>query len=125
MENKQIQPQNWFLTVILEGLQRLMCLSLESQPAAEVIPGTASAWVEALWPGKVWLEERDVPRIREAFRQLSLRSTRWPAPAQFMEALPRSGGEVALKLKKMETDAERAKAAVHVSEILEKLNPLH
>jgi hypothetical protein len=105
----------------VDGITRLLCLSLEGQPAAEVIQGTVSSWADAIWPGKVWLEDRDTPRIRESFRVLARTCRRWPTPSQFLEAYPRGESPV-LKLKKIESDDDRAKASRHISDILKKLN---
>lgn len=46
------------------------------------------AWVEALNCNRVWDQDRDAPRFREAFRTLAANSTRWPAPVDFVAALP-------------------------------------
>lgn len=70
-------------------MQKLFCLGLERTPAAEVIPGTAQAWHEALTGGRKWDEARDTPRIRAAFRTLAATRDSWPAPRHFLDALPR------------------------------------
>jgi hypothetical protein len=46
------------------------------------------AWVDALNCNRVWDQDRDTPRFREAFRTLAANSTRWPAPVDFIAALP-------------------------------------
>ena len=70
-------------------MQKLLPLSLERAPAAELIEGSALAWCEAIGRGKRWDEGRDAPRFREAFRSLMGRCRSWPAPIDFLEALPR------------------------------------
>jgi hypothetical protein len=70
-------------------MQKLLPLSLESTPAAEVLPGTALAWHEVLVHGRQWEPERDRTRMRDAFRTLAGRHRRWPAPIDFLDALPR------------------------------------
>lgn len=80
---------DWLLDEILTGMQKLLCLGLERQPAAEVLPGTAAAWVEALTVKRAWDRERDTPRIRSAFVTLAKQRRSWPLPADFDEALPR------------------------------------
>jgi hypothetical protein len=79
----------WLLDLIAEGMQKLFCLGLERTPAAEVIPGTAQAWHEALTAGRKWSEARDTARIRAAFVTLAATRETWPAPRQFLDALPR------------------------------------
>lgn len=79
---------DWLKAEILTGVQRLLCLGLEGQPAAEVIPGTVGAWCEALESSRAWCPQRDPPRIRTAFTALLRTRTRWPTPADFLTALP-------------------------------------
>lgn len=80
---------DWVRNEMITGIQRLLCLGLEGQPAAEVIPGTVAAWCEAFDRGRLAEVDRDIPRMREAFSALLARSRRWPAPVEFIEALPR------------------------------------
>src|SRR6185312_7622939 len=84
---------DWVLEEILTGMQKLLPLSLESTPASEVMQGTALAWHEVLVHGRAFDQARDLPRFREAFRTLAGRQRRWPAPVDFLEALPRIGRE--------------------------------
>lgn len=76
----------WLLVELASGLQRLACLSLDRTPAAEILTGTATAWLEALTDSRTWDESRDTPRIRQAFTTLARTSRRWPAPAEFLTA---------------------------------------
>lgn len=71
------------------GLQKLACLSLDRTPAAEVLPGTAQAWMEAITDGRTWSEGRDTGRVQSAFRTLGRTARRWPSPAEFLDAMPR------------------------------------
>lgn len=70
------------------GLQKLSCLSLDRTPAAEILSGTAQAWMEAITDGRAWDRNRDAERVATAFRTLARTARRWPAPADFLEALP-------------------------------------
>lgn len=72
----------------------------------ETIAGTGAAWFEALEHGRAWNEERDVPRIREAFTKLMGTATQWPSPAKLIESLPAIVEKPALPAKTF-TDAER------------------
>lgn len=45
-------------------------------------------WVQALTKNRVWEQEPDAPRFREAFVILAQTRRQWPAPADFMEAIP-------------------------------------
>lgn len=68
---------------------RLVTLGLEGQPAAEVIPATVKVWAETICRNRVFNRVTDDVRIREAFRVLAETCRRWPAPRDFIEALPR------------------------------------
>lgn len=47
------------------------------------------AWVEVARQGRSWDEQRDTPRIRQAFVTLASTREQWPAPRHFLDALPR------------------------------------
>ena len=78
----------WLELEILTGLQKLSCLSLDRTPAAEILSGTAQAWAEAVTDGREWDERRDAQRMRTAFVTLARTVRRWPAPADFLDAMP-------------------------------------
>jgi len=78
----------WLLDEVLNGLQKMFCLSLDRTPAAEMLPGTAQAWLEAITDGKAWQKGRDKGRIEAGFRTLARIARRWPAPAEFLDVLP-------------------------------------
>lgn len=121
MQTKQL-VEPWFQDLILEGLQKLLCLGLERQPAAEMIPGTALAWEEALWPGRAWNEERDTPRIQQAFKNLVKQCRQWPVPAQFFDVFPRFEAKV-LKLPSPKNDDVRKREMQRIQEILRGVAP--
>ena len=102
---------DWLEVEILAGLQRLACLSLDRTPAAEMLPGTAQAWIEALTDGRAWDRERDEQRVRRAFVVLSKTVRRWPAPVEFVEALPRPE-QLALAKQPIPADPQRAAAEI-------------
>lgn len=79
---------DWLLDEVATGLQKLMTLSLESTPAADMIAATGMTWVEAISAGRAFDRQLDAPRIRAAFRILEGRCTRWPAPRELLEAMP-------------------------------------
>lgn len=54
----------------------------------DLIEGTAAMWVEALTDDRVWDQQLDGPRFRKAFVKLSQTRRQWPAPADFLEAMP-------------------------------------
>lgn len=72
----------------MTGFQKLLCLGMERQPAAEVLPGTVAAWMEALQHRLAWDQVRDAPRIRKAFVTMAATRRTWPQPMDLVEALP-------------------------------------
>ncbi|MBQ7625897.1 MAG: hypothetical protein IJS87_02390 [Rhodocyclaceae bacterium] len=105
MQNNQ-HPEPWFSQRIQRGLTSLLALRLESAPPADAVAATARVWEFALWPGRVWDEDADAGRIGEAFRQLALTQTHWPAPAAFLRVLPARAPVPALAAPKL-TPEER------------------
>ena len=80
----------WLVAEVAEGIQRLLVLRLDGCPPADAVEAVALAWADALMVrGGAWREDLDAPRLREAFRRLAAHSTRWPAPAQLWEHLPK------------------------------------
>lgn len=97
-------------------MQKLLPLSLESTPAAEVMAGTALAWHEVFVHGRNFEASRDRPRFREAFRTLAARQRRWPAPVDFLEALPRIEAPRVVE-SRIDSDASRTIGARHIGDI--------
>ncbi len=78
-----------------------------------MLPGTANAWTDAITDGKAWDEVLDAPRFRRAFVTLSKIVRRWPAPAEFLEAMP-PREQLALTKQTIKADPERAKRAMEI-----------
>lgn len=95
-------------------------MSLERTPAAEILPGTVEAWTEVLTDRREWDQERDTPRIREAFRTLARHRRTWPVPVDFTEALPVHRNEW-VSLPKATPTPEHAAAIM--AEIRQRLAP--
>lgn len=89
-------PAPWFEKRIRRGLAALVTLRLDSHPPADTVEATAKVWGQSLWPGRDWDETRDAARIGEAFRQIALHETRWPAPATFLRHLPARAPQASL-----------------------------
>lgn len=89
-------------------------MGLERTPAAEILPGTAEAWCEAVATGRVFDRDLDTARIRRAFVTLAGTRTSWPAPLHFIEALPQ---REQLALTKQPIPADPARAAAAVEEV--------
>lgn len=80
----------WLQDAILDGLQGLLVLALEGQPAREVISGTHDAWCEAVALNRDLRLQRDLPRLRLAFATLRATVRRWPSPREFTDILDRT-----------------------------------
>lgn len=111
--------ETWIHDEILDGLSKLLCLSLERSPAADMIAGTAAAWVEAVTFGRKWVESRDRQRFRAAFITLANTREQWPAPKHFIEAMPAAPAPLALAREhKPASSGAAARAAEAVAAIL-------
>lgn len=67
--------------LILNRMQRLLCLGLESTPASELIEGTASVWIDRL-------ARIDAAKLTAAFDVIEKTAMRWPTPAAIIAAIP-------------------------------------
>ena len=83
------QHEQWFMTELATGLQKLIALSLQNTPAMETIQLTAASWAETLWAAPIaWNEPVDRARIRAAFVRMMRDIERWPAPKHLLQYLP-------------------------------------
>lgn len=115
----------WLVAEMAEGFQRLVLLRLEGSPSADSIPGVAMAWADAMMVvGIAWDEAQDVPRLKMAFRLLSARLDRWPAPKHLLEALPARPEPLKLAAPPA-TEADRERARVMLAGIAKKLRMNH
>lgn len=85
-----MSKQGWLKREIKDGMQALVALGLEGQPAAEILPRTADIWLLAIERSSCGcnIEAIDAPRIREGFARLFPDLRRWPVPAQLVEKIP-------------------------------------
>ena len=117
-------PAPWFVRRIRRGLAALVALRLDGHPAADMVEATAQVWVQALWPTRAWAQDLDNARIGEAFRQITLNETRWPAPAVFLRHLPARAPVAALpapKLSAAEKEANKARLAKMIAQLSGKM----
>ena len=85
-------------------------MGLDRTPATDLINGTVLAWSEVLTAGRVFDEQLDAPRFRKAFVTLAATRTSWPAPADFLTALPERD-QLAIAKTPIKADPARAAAA--------------
>lgn len=115
MSQNPTPPPDWLIRELRDGLQKLLCLSLEGQPSADVIAGTLLAWSETITHGRRFDQGRDELRFREAFRVLANRHRRWPAPVDFLDALPGLPG--APRVARLESDENKRRGMQALTEI--------
>lgn len=109
---------HWIHDEILDGLSVLLCLGLDRTPASDLIAGTAMAWTRALADGRVWERGLDAPRFRAAFLRLSKNRRSWPAPADFLEAIP-PRNTLAITKQPIKAAPDRARrAALELADLL-------
>lgn len=106
----------------MTGFQKLLCLSLDRTPARDVIAGTVAAWLEVL-SRRTYEQKRDTPRIRSAFMKLAEERREWPAPADFLAAMPRATSQATarpqtLQQQRRSNDAHCTRGLVQTSVIL-------
>ncbi len=77
----------------------------------DVLPATVEVWRGAVVERSVFDEHLDAERFRKAFVTLARVRTTWPAPRDFLEALP-ARGQLALTKQPIKADPERAAAAL-------------
>ena len=125
---KPYQPE-WLRNEILDGLSKLVSLSLDRQPAFDVIEITAGTWLEALSYQRQWSQSEDQLRIRAGFRWLAGNCTKWPVPKQLIDALPQRVQATEAKLlegevtpeQQAERDASRKRVRGMIDDIGRKL----
>jgi len=98
---------------------RLATLSLDHTPAMDVIQATALVWRQAIGAGREFNQERDRPRFREAFARLASHRTSWPAPRDFIDALPRI--EAPDRAPRIEDEERRRRGLAHIEDIMRQM----
>lgn len=87
---------SWMDREIAKGLTKLIPLSMDYAPPADVLRGTVMAWVDALNFRGRWDEQLDAWRFEQAFRWIGANMTTWPKPRQFIDALPQRKPQLTL-----------------------------
>jgi len=77
-------------------------------------------WTEVVTHGRQFDADRDAPRFRAAFRTLAERCRRWPAPADFLAALPRI--ESSRRHLRLIDDGARERGMAHLETIAKRLH---
>lgn len=80
-----------------------------------MVQGTVLSWVAHLTEDRVFIQERDAPRFRKAFARLGTTMKKWPAPSDFLAALPpfREPREA----PRLESDSGKERAKAEISKL--------
>jgi|GEM_PF-706089 hypothetical protein len=74
---------------LISGLQRTLAMRLPGHPPADAVDGMFQAWIAAFDALPIaWDDERDVPRLEQAFALLWAQAERWPIPKMLIACLP-------------------------------------
>ena len=76
-------------------------------------------WAKTITHGRKYEEDRDAPRFRDAFLIIANRHRRWPAPVDFLEAMPRT--EPAPRVPLIENDKAREVGMRHIADLAARL----
>lgn len=82
-----------FARDVCDGLASWLLLSLEGQPAADLINAVADKWICDLWAARDWADARYASRLKPAFAQAVKGAKRWPTIADVLSFIPRLGGQ--------------------------------
>ena len=79
----------WLLELVKARMERLVILGLEGRPLGRSMGAVVRMWAQIIAHRLPNADPRlDEPRIHAAFDVLEATSERWPAPKQFLDALP-------------------------------------
>lgn len=108
---------------IINGIELLLAARLRWAPVQpEDIERTATAWLIAIAAAPVcWSDDRDPPRIRQAFARLAGTALEWPPPAGMLNALPPLRPPLALAAVR---EPPSAAARQRMAEIMRHVNSL-
>ncbi|MFZ5659162.1 MAG: hypothetical protein ACOY5C_04815 [Pseudomonadota bacterium] len=112
--------EKWLEREIASGLQGLLALRLPGAPADDSVTLTLDIWLVAVKHAVTWNESADTTRIRHAFQTLFRTCVHWPAPKQFLDALPQRVPPKALSPPEL-TPEERARNIARMRELLDSL----
>lgn len=110
----------WLVAEVAEGIQRLLVLRLDGCPPADAVEAVALAWADALLVRGRWEQQRDAPRLRQAFRSLAAHVQRWPAPAEVWLHLPPAPEPLRLN-PPLSTPQERERIRAMLQQVRQKL----
>lgn len=101
-------PPDWLHNCVINGLQWLATLSLRNTPQPDVLPATATAWVQTLWSMPLsWDEHQDRGRMGRAFTALAANRVFWPAPIELLQVMEQRKQPIALPPPKTKPAPDR------------------
>ena len=113
--------ENWLVSEIVSGLQKLLALRLAGTPPEDSIKATGIVWIEALDDcGIKWVEHLDRERVQRAFKTMYRTCDRWPAPKLFLDNLGNRDPPPALPPPQI-SEEQRKKNVAQLRELMKKL----
>lgn len=111
----------WLLELVKARMERLVILGLDGRPLGRAMGEVVRMWAQIIAARLPQADPvLDAPRIHAAFDVLEATCERWPAPKQFLDALPARAEPARLPPPKM-TEEERAKARAMLAGLVQKL----
>lgn len=84
-----VKVPRWLGEIVKFHMERLRLLNLEASPPAVAMGEVTRIWAEIIAERGRFEQDVDAPRLHAAFFALAAHATRWPAPAQLWEHLPK------------------------------------
>jgi predicted deacylase len=111
----------WLLELVKARMERLVILGLEGRPLGRSMGEVVRMWAQIIAHRLPNADPRlDAPRIHAAFDVLEAACERWPAPKQFLDALPARQERMKLPPPPM-TAEQKQRARAMLADIVRKM----
>jgi hypothetical protein len=111
----------WLLELVKARMERLVILGLEGRPLGRAMGEVVRMWAQIIAHRLPNADPRlDAPRIHAAFDALEAACERWPAPKQFLDALPARPQPKSLPPPAMD-ESKRAEVKAMLAELAAKM----
>jgi hypothetical protein len=116
-----VKIPEWLLELVKARMERLVILGLEGRPLGRAMGEVVRMWAQIIAHRMPNADPRlDAPRIHAAFDVLESYCERWPAPKQFLDALPARPEPKKLPPPEMD-EAKRAQIKAMLAELAAKM----
>lgn len=115
---RQWAGDDWLCRAVAEGLSVLIVDNRKGAPGADTVAATAGLWEYLLRSAGCAVENIDLPRIQQGFKQLLKDVAGWPEGKELIARLPRRPHQERLPDREI-PDEERARMVAKLREITE------